>query len=169
MRKVHDDMLILEDKNILIVKQYNDIKFFDMKNNFKLIFIFTDKNIISIERFGEDKLLVIGDYNILKVISIYENKIFNKVKTNFELTDVTDVKYIKEKGVIILGGAYEISDRHMRICQSQIQILKNDNMEIIQNIREEKYYSVYGISVLNNGNIAIYHGDFLQFWEFEKK
>ena len=43
MRKVHDDMLILEDKNILIVKQYNDIKFFDMKNNFKLIFIFTEK------------------------------------------------------------------------------------------------------------------------------
>ena len=65
MRKVHDDMLILEDKNILIVKQYNDIKFFDMKNNFKLIFIFTDKNIISIERFGEDKLIVIGEYNIL--------------------------------------------------------------------------------------------------------
>ena len=57
----------------------------------------------------------------------------------------------------------------MRICQSQIQILKNDNMEIIQNIREEKYYTLYEISVLNNGNIAIYHDDVLQFWKLEKK
>ena len=120
MRKAHDDMLLLEDKNILIVKQYNDIKFYDMSNNCKLIYIFKDKDIISIERFGENKLLVISNYNILKIISIYENKIFNKLKTYFELTDV---KYVKEKDVIILGGAYEISDRHMRLCQSHIQIL----------------------------------------------
>ena len=166
MRKVHDDMLLLEDKNILIVKQYNDIKFYDMSNNCKLIYIFKDKDIISIERFGEDKLLVIGNYNILKIISIYENKIFNKLKTYFELTDV---KYIKEKDVIILGGAYEISDRHMRLCQSYIQILKGDNLELIQNIREDKYYTIYGINVLKNGNIAIYHGDVLQFWKLEKK
>ncbi len=57
----------------------------------------------------------------------------------------------------------------MRLCQSHIQILKGDNLELIQNIREDKYYTVYGINVLKNGNIAIYHGDVLQFWKLEKK
>jgi len=164
-RKAKDDMLFLEDKNILIVKQINDIKFYDMKNNFKLINIFKDKNILSVERFGDDKLIIIGDYNILKIISIYENKIFNEIKINFELTDV---KYIKDKGIIVLGGAVEISDRHMRISEAQFQILKGNNFELIQSISEEKLYSVYGINILQNGDIAVYYGDLLQIWNLKK-
>ena len=35
----YTDLMILEDKNILIVKQVNSIKFYNMSKNYELIYI----------------------------------------------------------------------------------------------------------------------------------
>ena len=162
---LYNDIMVLEDKNILIVKQVNSIKFYNMENNYELIYIFKDEGIITIERFEDDKLLVICDYNYFKIISIYENKVFSSIKTNFELVDV---KYYKDKGIIILGGAFEVSDRHMRICHSQIRIYRYDNLELIKDIRDEKFYTVNEINILPDGNVAICYGSALTFYNIDE-
>ena len=163
---LYNDIMLLEDKNILIVKQIDSIKFYNITNNYGLIYIYKDEGIIQIERFGDDKLLIICNYKYLKIISINENKIINIIKTNFELVDV---KYYKENGVIILGGAYEISDRHMRLCESLIQIYREDNLELIEEIRDENFYTVNEINILSDDNVAVCYGDALSFWNIDKK
>ena len=155
------DLMILEDKNILIVKQVNSIKFYNMTKNYELIYTFKDKYIVGMERFEDDKLLIICDFNYFKIISIYENKVYNSIKTDFELVDV---KYHKDKGIILLGGAFEVSDRHMRICHSKIQIYRYDNFELIKDIKDEQYYTVDEINILSNGNVAICYGKAATFW-----
>ena len=161
-----NDMMLLEDKNILIVKQANSVKFYNMTNNYELIYTFNERGIVGIERFEDDKLIVIGYIWHFKIISIYENKVFNSFKTGpFELVDV---KYYKEKGIIILGGAYEVSDRHMRICHSQFQIYRYDNLKLIRNITDEQLYTVNEINILSNGTVAICSGKALTFWNIDE-
>ena len=162
---LYSDIMVLEDKNILIVKQVHSIKLYNMANNYELIYTYKDEGIIAIERFEDDKLLIICHYNYFKIISIYENKVFNSIKTNFELVDV---KYYKDKGIIIFGGAFEVSDRHMRICHSQIGIYRYDNLELIKDIRDEKFYTVNEINILPNGNVAICYGGALTFYNIDE-
>ena len=159
--KNNTDIMILEDKNILIVKQVNSIKFYNMTKNYELIYTFKDKYIVGMERFEDDKLLIICDFNYFKIISIYEHKVYNSIKTDFELVDV---KYHKDKGIILLGGAFEVSDRHMRICLSKLQIYRYDNFELIKDIKDEQYYTVDEINILSNGNVAICYGNAATFW-----
>ena len=161
MGKKNTDIMILEDKNILIVKQVNSIKFYNMTKNYELIYTFKDKYIVGMERFEDDKLLIICDFNYFKIISICENKVYNSIKTDFELVDV---KYHKDKGIILLGGAFEVSDRHMRICHSKLQIYRYDNFELIKDIKDEQYYTVDEINILSNGNVAICYGKAATFW-----
>ena len=40
----YTDLMILEDKNILIVKQVNSIKFYNMTKNYELIYTFIQNN-----------------------------------------------------------------------------------------------------------------------------
>ena len=155
------DIMILEDKNILIIMEFNSIKFYNMTKNYELIYTFKDKYIVGMERFEDDKLLIICDFNYFKIISIYEHKVYNSIKTDFELVDV---KYHKDKGIILLGGAFEVSDRHMRICHSKLQIYRYDNFELIKNIKDEQYYTVDEINILSNGNVAICYGNAATFW-----
>ena len=162
---LYTDIMLLEDKNILIVKQVNSIKFYNMTKNYELIYTFKEKGIIAIKWFDEDKLLIICNYNYFKIISIYENNVFNSIKTDFE---VVDVKYHQDKDIIILGGAYTISDRHMRICHSKIQIYRCDNLELIKVLKDEQYYTVDEINILSNGNVAICYGNAATFWNIDE-
>ena len=158
----NDNILLLEDKNILIIKQSNSIKFFNMKDNYTLIYTFKEKNIHSIERFGDDKLIVLYNYDNLKVISIYEYKVLKEIKTEIE-THL--VKYYKEKGIIILGVSY---DKRKEIGGSRINILRSDNFELIQTIYEPQYYCIRGIFIHNNDIIGAYFFEGIKTWKIEE-
>lgn len=161
----YTDLMILEDKNILIVKQVNSIKFYNMTKNYELIYTFKENEIISIDRFGDDKLLIICNYNYFKIISIYENKVFYTVKTDIE---VVDVKYHKDKGIIILGGTYQVNNRLLKKFFSKIQIYRDDNFHLVREMKDEQYYSVDEINILSNGNIAICYGNAATFWNIDE-
>ena len=159
-----DEILLLEDKNIIIIKQSNSIKFFKKENNNDYILInqHEEKNIHSMERFDEDKLIVIFDYNNLKIISIYENKVFNNIKTDF---GTNLVKYYKEKGIILLGTTYQIN---RGVYWSRITVVRNDNFEIIQTIEEEQNDFLKGIFILKNGFIGAYYYKGIKIWRISE-
>ena len=159
------DLMILEDKNILIVKQVNSIKFYNMTKNYELINTFKDKYIIGMERFEDDKLLIICNHNYFKIISIYENKLFYTIKTDIE---VADVKYHKDKDMIIVGGTYTVNTRLVHLCYSKIQIYRNDNFLLVKEIKDKQYYNIEEINILSNGNIAICYGGAATFWNIEE-
>ena len=159
------DLMILEDKNILIVKQVNSIKFYNMTKNYELINTFKDKYIIGMERFEDDKLLIICNHNYFKIISIYENKLFYTIKTDIE---VADVKYHKDKDMIIVGGTYTVNTRLVHLCYSKIQIYRNDNFLLVKEIKDKQYYNIEEINILSNGNLAICYGGAATFWNIEE-
>ena len=161
----YTDLMILEDKNILIVKQVNSIKFYNMTKNYELINTFKDKYIIGMERFEDDKLLIICNHNYFKIISIYENKLFYTIKTDIE---VADVKYHKDKDMIIVGGTYTVNTRLVHLCYSKIQIYRNDNFLLVKEIKDKQYYNIEEINILSNGNIAICYGGAATFWNIEE-
>ena len=165
MGKKNTDIMILEDKNILIVKQVNSIKFYNMTKNYELINTFKDKYIIGMERFEDDKLLIICNHNYFKIISIYENKLFYTIKTDIE---VADVKYHKDKDMIIVGGTYTVNTRLVHLCYSKIQIYRNDNFLLVKEIKDKQYYNIEEINILSNGNLAICYGGAATFWNIEE-
>ena len=155
-----DNILLLEDKNIIIVKQSNSILFYKIENNVscKLIYIFEEKKIHLIERFEEDKLIVFyGEVN-LKIISIYENKVYKNIKIE---KGRSVLKYYKEKGIIILGTTFKISNG---VYWSRIKVLRSDNFEVLQTIEEEKNDFMNGIFILNNGLIGAYFFGGIKIW-----
>ena len=155
-----DKILLLEDKNIIIVKQSSFIIFFKIVNNdsYKLIYIFEEKNINLIETFDEDKLIVLCNNDNLKIISIYENKVFKNIKIEMGRNIL---KYHKEKGIIVLGTTYQINKG---VYCSRIKVLRSDNFEVIQTIEEEKNDFMNGIFILNNGSIGAYYYRGIKIW-----
>ena len=159
------DIMILEDKNILIVKEFNSIKFYNMSKNYELIYTFKEKVIIAMERFEDDKLLIIYNFNYFKIISIYENKVFVTIRTDIE---IVDVKYHKDKDIIIVGGTYRGNNRLVKICYSRIQIFRKDNFFLVREISDKQYYTVNEIKILSDGNMAVCYGGAATFWNIDE-
>ena len=61
--KYNNKILLLEDKNILIVKEKYSLWFFNISENYRLINIYKEKYVfsdfISIDRYNEDKIILI--------------------------------------------------------------------------------------------------------------
>ena len=153
-----DKILLSEDKNILILKQTNSIKFFDIKNNYSLIYTYEVKNIHMVELFDDDKLIVLYNLENLEVISIYNNKVYKKMKLFFE---TTLVKYFKDKKIIILETNYQTGNI---IYEKRIIFLRSDNFKIIQSIEEEENDFFVGLFILNNGIIGAYSYKEIKTW-----
>ena len=162
------DIMILEDKNILIVMEFNSIKFYNITKNYELIYTFKEKIIIAMERFEDDKLLILCNPKYFKIISIYENKVFNAIRTDIE---VVDVKYHKDKDIIIVGGTYRGNNRLVKICYSRIQIFRKDkfnNFFLVREISDKQYYTVNEIKILSDGNMAVCYGGAATFWNIDE-
>ena len=157
--------MILEGKNILIVKQVNSIKFYNMTKNYELIYTFKEKVIIAMERFEDDKILILCNPNYFKIISIYENKVFKAIRTDIE---VVDVKYHRDKDIIIVGGTYRGNNRLVKICYSRIQIFRKDNFFLVREISDKQYYTVNEIKILSDGNMAVCYGGAATFWNIDE-
>ena len=154
-----DNILLLEDKNILILKQTNSIRFFDISKNYSIIYKFEEKRINSIERFGEDKLIALCNSNNLKVISIYENKVFNNIKTEIESNLV---KYNKAKDLIILGTTDEIN---RGVYWSKIKFLRSDNFDVIKIIDNNENNFLNGIFILKHDIIGASFYKGIKMWK----
>ena len=154
-----DNILLLEDKNILILKQTNSIRFFDISKNYSIIYKFEEKRINSIERFGEDKLIALCNSNNLKVISIYENKVFNNIKTEIESNLV---KYNKAKDLIILGTTDEIN---RGVYWSKIKFLRSDNFDVIKIIENNENNFLNGIFILKDDIIGASFYKGIKMWK----
>lgn len=154
-----DNILLLEDKNILILKQTNSIRFFDISKNYSIIYKFEEKRINSIERFGEDKLIALCNSNNLKVISIYENKVFNNIKTEIESNLV---KYNKAKDLIILGTTDEIN---RGVYWSKIKFLRSNNFDVIKIIENNENNFLNGIFILKDDIIAASFYKGIKMWK----
>ena len=174
-------MLLLEDKNILIVKEQKKLSFLNISDNYKLYKIYKENNkdhsdifsidksnenkiivindlikysdILSIDRYDEDKIIAICNLSSLKVISINENKVLKYIKDFNEEKDFNFriIKTYLEKNIIILGGTYFEQKTYSGAI---IQILRLDNLEIIQTIKLPQYEWLNGIYILKNGLIA---------------
>ena len=161
----YNKILLLEDKNILIVKEQNSISFFNISENYKLINIYKEKDIfsdiISIDRYDEGTIIGIYNFNSLKVISINGNKVLKYVKEiNKEKIELRIIKTYPEKNIIILGGTLYIPNSYIAI----IQILRLDNLEIIQTIKLPQYYWILGIYFLKNDLIATIFDKGVRLW-----
>ena len=154
-----DNILLLEDKNILILKQTNSIRFFDISKNYSIIYKFEEKRINSIERFGEDKLIALCNSNNLKVISIYENKVFNNIKTEIESNLV---KYNKAKDLIILGTTDEIN---RGVYWSKIKFLRSNNFDVIKIIENNENNFLNGIFILKDDIIGASSYKGIKMWK----
>ena len=152
----NNKILLLEDKNILIVKELKSISFFNISDNYKLINIYKENELLnylfSIDRYDEDKIIVIFNLTSLKVISIKENKVVKFVKeiNKEKYVDFHIIRAYPEKNIIILGGSYSIPYSLGVI----IQVLRLDNFETIQIIKIPEHYWINGIYLLKKDLIA---------------
>ena len=157
------NLLLLEDKNILIVKGQNSIWFFNVSENYRLLNFYEENERFSefpsIDRYDEDKIISIYNGECLKVISMTENKVLKMVKAIYKLdyNNFRRIKVIREKNIIILGGKYD----HI---YSIIQILRLDNLETIQTIKLPKYESFPRIYLLKNDLVATTFDSGLKLW-----
>ena len=184
-------MLLLEDKNILIVKEQKKLSFLNISDNYKLYKIYKEDNkdhsdifsidksnenkiivindlikysdILSIDRYDEDKIIAICNLSSLKVISINENKVLKYIKDFNEEKDFNFriIKTYLEKNIIILGGTYFEQKTYSGAI---IQILRLDNLEIIQTIKLPQYEWLNGIYILKNGLIATIFTSGIKLW-----
>ena len=157
----NDEILLLEDKNILIIKKALLVNFFNISNNYSLINTINERFIYSIERFDDDKLIILYELENLKVVSIYGDKVFKHIQIE-ALT--SSVKYFKEKGIIILGISFE---RDRMIGGSKIKILRSDNFEEIQNIDTSEYQYVNGLFIYNIDTFGAYFYEGIHIWKSE--
>ena len=159
-------ILLLEDKNILIVKEERKLSFFNISENYKLYKVYEENifsNILAIDRYDEDNIIIISHYRTLKVISINENEAIKNVKEINKEKDFSFciLKTILEKNIIILGGEHRVPRSYLNAI---IQILRLDNLEIIQTIKASEYFWRNEIYILKNDLIATIFDEGLKLW-----
>lgn len=164
----YNKMLLLEDKNVLIVMEQEKLSFLNISENYKLYKVYKENSknhsdIFSIDRYDEDKIIAICNLRSLKVISINENKVIKYIKEINEEKDFEFriLKTYPEKKIIILGGTYSTP----KTCLGAIiQILRLDNFEIIQTIKLPEYEWLNEIYILDNGLIATIFTSGVKLW-----
>ena len=164
----YNKMLLLEDKNVLIVMEQEKLSFLNISENYKLYKVYKENSknhsdIFSIDRYDEDKIIAICNLRSLKVISINENKVIKYIKEINEEKDFEFriLKTYPEKKIIILGGTYSTP----KTCLGAIiQILRLDNFEIIQTIKLPEYEWLNEIYILDNGFIATIFTSGVKLW-----
>lgn len=145
-------IMLLEDKNLLISKSRPKLYFYDIKNDYNLITTVDERSMYNMERLDNDKILIYHD-KYLKVISLDNYNLIKKVNIGMK---AFDIKYYKEKGIILIGGSYQYyKDWEM----SLIKIYRSDNFELINTIENTNGDYLYGLYILKNGLIASYGSD----------
>ena len=105
-------------------------------------------------RLDDDKIIINGSINSLKVISIDKKKIIKEIENPFLCLGI---KLIENKRIFIVGGK-DIYD---------IIIYNSDNYEYIDTIKNAHDDNIFGFVELKDGRIASYSDDAkIKIWEF---
>ena len=151
-----NSILLIEDKNILIsgglqgTKIWNLIDFSTIANLEETYCGYW--NVLC--RIDKDKFIVNNKTdNSLKIISIKEKK---KIKEIVHSFDSWGIKFIKNKGLLLVGGD-----------SKDIIIYMNDDYKIFQIIKDAHESSILGFVQLNNGKILSYgYDNVINVWSF---
>jgi WD40 repeat protein len=151
-----NSILLIEDKNILIsgglqgTKIWNLIDFSTIANLEETYCGYW--NVLC--RIDKDKFIVNNKTdNSLKIISIKEKK---KIKEIVHSFDSWGIKFIKNKGLLLVGGD-----------SKDIIIYRNDDYKIFQIIKDAHESSILGFVQLNNGKILSYgYDNVINVWSF---
>ena len=105
-------------------------------------------------RLDDDRIIINGSINSLKVISISKMKIIKEIENPFLCLGI---KLIKNKEIFLVGGK-KIYD---------IRIYNSDNYEYIDTIENAHDDNIFGFVELKDGRIASYSDDAkIKIWEF---
>ena len=151
-------ILFLEDKNILISSGKDGTKFWNLNknqiDNINCIIHFETTKCLfhtSLCRLDEDRIIVNGKNESLKVISISKNSIIKEINNPFLCSGIL---VIEDKEIFIVGGQ-----------SKDIKIYRNDNYECIQTIRNAHDFNILGFIELKNGSIASYSVNKIKIWD----
>ncbi len=158
------DLLLLEDKNMLISGGGEGIIFWNYNpNNIDPNNIYSIGSIKelycrwnnSMCRLDDDRIIINGsNEGLLKVISISKKEIITKIENPFLCLGI---KLIKNKEIFLVGGK-DIYD---------IRIYNSDNYEYIDTIENAHDDNIFGFVELKDGRIASYSDDAkIKIWEF---
>ena len=137
-------ILLIKDKNLLI-SSGDKTNLWNL-NNFELIKCFEDircQGWNTLDRLDEDRI-IIGGYQIFKIISLLKKKIIKIIKLSFECNGI---KTIKEKNVFLVGKVYNIV------------IFRYDNYECIDIIKDAHLSHITGFIEFKNDLIGSYSSD----------
>ena len=159
------DVLLLEDKNLLIARDLKTIDFYDITQKYKHIHEIYEKSVHGLERLGDDKIITYRN-NTLKIISIKEYKVIKTVNIGFQ---AYAIKYCKERDIIFAGGCYSYGRGYEK---SILSIYRGDNFELIKSIEDIHDTCVKGISLFKDGSFATYGDDYdngypIKIWTLE--
>ena len=150
-------ILLLEDLNYLISSGNDGVKFWNLNNFQNLIYI---EQIFcgcwnALCRIDKDRIIIGGNEDGMKIISIKEKKIIESLENNFTCWAIC---FIPNMNIILYGGM--VNDLY--ICRS-------DNYELIQQIKNAHNGNIRGINQLKNGLIASVSEDFkIKIWKIIK-
>ena len=150
-------ILLLEDLNYLISSGNDGVKFWNLNNFQNLIYI---EQIFcgcwnALCRIDKDRIIIGGNEDGMKIISIKEKKIIESLENNFTCWAIC---FIPNINIILYGGM--VNDLY--ICRS-------DNYELIQQIKNAHNGNIRGINQLKNGLIASVSEDFkIKIWKIIK-
>ena len=151
-------LILLEDKNLLVSSGERFTNIWEIQNddNYKLIKTFNEtycrtQNVL--ERISEDIIIVAKSPFALKVISLSQLKVIKIIEFEFGFNSL---KYIKDKGIFLVGGY-----RNEKDGSSTIKVLRSNNFEEIKTIYDTHNYAVEGFCLLKDGLIASYSYDYL--------
>ena len=147
---IHSDevnsILLLEDKNIFLSFSLN-IQFWNLKN-YEYICQINNKvyaEYNSLKRIDDDRIIMIEQNRLIKVISINNKKIIYEIKNNDWCYEIC---VIECKKIFLIGGK-----------NKEIKIYRNDNYECIKIINNCHEGSIFGLLKLNNNVILTYGND----------
>ena len=149
---------VLDDKKILVSRDKTSMLFYNVSEDYKIIFGLKESSMYELESLNDNKIMVYYN-NTLKIYGLNVLKVYEIIQTIEVGFEVYSIKYCKEIGVILVGGIDKILDKSV-LC-----VLKSDNYEILKVIYDLHNCSIKGIYILYNDfvtKVATYGDDQIQ-------
>ena len=106
-----------------------------------------------LKKIDDDRFIVGGKDDFIKIISLNEKKIIKNIDNKFKCWGIC---IINDKGVFLTGG-----------YSKDIRVYRSDNYECIQIVKDNNNDNINGIIELINGTIVTYSDDkSIKIWSF---
>ena len=148
-------IILYEKKNLLISSGNSGTKIWDLKK-FECLTFIKEAECYSnndLKKIDDDRFIVGGKDDFIKIISLNEKKIIKNIDNKFKCWGIC---IINDKGVFLTGG-----------YSKDIRVYRSDNYECIQIVKDNNNDNINGIIELINGTIVTYSDDkSIKIWSF---